>query len=411
MPKIDPFARIRDRKEDYIEHTTSIQWIGINMLRWGHMLPKIELSIGFNVSFNFLLDFYLAMDLHFPFDAFDFNMPNFVGDWYFPSKAYYGKTRYSYSLYDPPEILWTDLARFIWNMRYHTTEKSIPDYKGMAEALRQYIETHKDILIKKGVSEKFIQALIETLLKVEGKILNSGYVGYSVVGVARVMKKVPRRRYIMGDYRFRWTDDYKTEKQGYTRYPYETQVGYCRVNYARVIPIERVYKDTHLRPLSKDLVQRVKEFKMRSCKTPITKGLDVEVRPEVREITKHIEPPKYTLYQRIFFYQKREKMQWQGGKHQARLQHIIERVKQVLDKYGIHGTFRLGYIAFAKEYVYMNYKPHRRWKRWRRLLTKDDLIEKYKRMGLDEEVLNEVLKVVETFKVVADMETPTETQT
>jgi len=163
MIRKDPFESIIDRKEKYIDFTTSLDWISLNMLRWEFRLPKIDLSIGFNLSFNFLLDFYLAVDLHFPLDAFDylkldldlaieFNlpkfeidlaMPDFLVDWQPIPKAYYGKTKYNQGVYDPPEILWKDLARFIWNMRYQTTEKSIPAYKKVSQALKNYLEAHE----------------------------------------------------------------------------------------------------------------------------------------------------------------------------------------------------------------------------------------------------------------------------
>jgi len=404
MPRIDWLARVRDRKENYIEHTTDLTWIDLNMLRWEFRLPKIDLSIGFNLIFNFLLDFYLAIDLHFPFEEFDFEMPNFLFDWTPIGKAYYGKSKYNWSIYDPPEVLWKDLARFLWNLRYKTTDKSVPDYKNMSKTLAFIIQTYKDIIKGKGVHDIYLDGMVEALLKAEGKVLNTAYVGFTVVGVGKVMKSVQRRRYKLAIGYLRWTDDYKTLKPFYTKFPYETQVNYARVNYARVIPREDIYKEKHLRPLAKNLAERIREFKKRSSKTPITKGLDVEVRPEIKEITKQIEPPKHTLYQRTFFLQKRYELEWEGGKHQARLQHIIERVKPILNKYGVAGNLRLGYITFAKEYVYMNYKPHRKHKQWKRILTEDDLILKYKRMGCDEQILREIITAIKTFKVVVDKE-------
>jgi len=424
MVRKDPFESIIDRKEKYIEHTTTVDWLGLDLLRWEFRLPKIDLSIGFNLSFNFLLDFYLAVDLHFPLDAFDYiwldwnlalefglpefeielSIPDFFVDWKQIPKARYGITRYNESVYDPPDVTPKDLARFLWNIRYQTTEKSVPYYKKVGNALKQYIETHKDILVNKNVAPYYIDAMIEKLLTVEGKILNCGYVGFSVVGVAKVSKSTIRRKRKIGIRKQRWIDDFKTEKEIPTAYPYETQVNYARVNYARVLPTEKEYKEKHLKPLSKTLAWKVKFFKQRSSKTPITKGLDIEIRPEIREITKHIPPPKHTLYQRVFFLQKRDKMKWEGGKHQARLQNIIEHVKPILNKYGVHGNFRLGYIAFAKEYVYMHYKPHRKHKQWKRILTEDDLILKYKRMGCDERILREIISTVNKFKTVVDLE-------
>jgi len=49
--------------------------------------------------------------------------------------------------------------------------------------------------------------MLETLMKVEGKILNCSYVGFTVVGVAKVMKPIKRRRYKMALGKMRYIDD------------------------------------------------------------------------------------------------------------------------------------------------------------------------------------------------------------
>ena len=404
MPRVDPIAKIRDRKEDYIEKTTDLDWLNLNMLRWEFSLPDIDLSISFNLEFNFLLDFYLSLDLHFPFEEFDFQMPDFRFDWPKINKAYYGQTKYGESVYDPPEILYQDLARFLWDMRYKTTEDSSPDYKNVGETLRKYIELNKEILEKKGVSKHYIDMMIEKLMKVEGKVLNSAYVGFSIVNLSKVMQSVIRRGLKSGIGLMRTTDDFKSEKQFYTAYPYETTVNYSRVNYCRVIPNAESYKQTHLKPLSKELEKRINEFKIRSSKTPITQYFNVEIRPEISEYTAQMPTPTHTIYQRTFFLQKRHELEWEGGKHQARLQHIIERVRPILDRYGVVSNLRAGYVAFAKEYVYMHYKSSRKYKQWKRLLTEDDLIEKYKKMGYDEKILRDIINAVKILKGVSDIE-------
>ena len=405
MPRVDPIAKIRDRKEDYIEHITDLDWLSLNMLRWEFFLPKIDLSINFNLEFNFFLDFYLNLDLHFPFEEFDFNMPEFLFNWEKINKAYYGKTKYDESVYDPPEILYKDLARFLWDMRYKTTESSTPNYKNAGNALLNYIESNKELLIKKGVSQFYINAMIDTLLKVEGKVLNCSYVGFAFVNLSKVMRTVVRHGRKLAVCSKRSADDYTTETEFYTMYPYESTVNYSRVNYSRVTPTGEQFKQTHIKQLAKDFEKRVKEFKMRSTKTPIVAGLNVGVRPEVREITSQITPHTHTIYQRVFFMQKRHELEWEGGKHQARLQHVIERVKPILDRCGVTGNLRAAYVAFAKEYVYMHYKSSRKYKQWKRLLTEDDLIQKYKRMGLDERILRQIINTVNTLKSVADLET------
>ena len=416
----DPFESIIQRKEKYIEFTTDIGSIHLNLLRWEFRLPKIETSISFNITYNFLLNFYLNLNLAFPVEALTFfseNIeveqkpelkPNYVQQYPKLEKAKYGVSKYDYSYYDPPEVTYDDLVRFIWNLRYQLTEKSYPAYKKVSDAIKKYIEAHKDILIQKGVKPEYIEAMVESLLQAEGKVLNSAYVGYAIVNVSKVVKKgeitVARRKMKVGVRKQRWTDDYKTEKDVPTLYPYESLVNYTRVNHARVLATPETFKETHLKPLAKVLERRIKEFHKRSCWTPIEKGLDVEVKPEVKEITEKAKPQDKTLYQRVFFLQKRDKMKWEGGKHQARLQHIIELTKKVLDKHGVFGVNRIGYIAFAKEWCYLLYKPHRKYKHWKGILNENDLINKHKKMGLDETIMRDIIAQLKGIKGVVDVE-------
>ena len=405
MVRRDKSETIIDRKETYIEHTTDLDWLNLNMLRWEFRLPKIDLSISFNLVFKFLLDFYLNVDLHIPYEEFDFEMPDFVRNWELIEKGVYGQTKYNLSYYDPPEIPPKSMSRFAWNMRYASTEKSSPYYKKTSEALKRYFLAHKEILERLGVKPQYVDRFIEALMMAEGKVLNSAYVGYAIVNISKVTKRAVVKKGRAGIGKIRWTDDFRTEHKIKTRYPYETLVNYARVNYARVLPEEKKYKETHLRPLAKELKKRIDDFKKRATLTPITKPIEAEVRPEIKQITEAIEPPKHTLYQRVFFLQKREKMKWEGGKHQARLQNIIEHVKPILDRYGIHGVMRLGYISFAKEYAYLHYKPHRKYKQWKDIITEEDLILKHKRMGLNETILRDIVNVIKSFKIVNDRET------
>jgi len=408
----DPSESIIDRKEKYIEFTTDLDFLHLNLLRWEFRIPKIRTSISFNITYNFLLNFYLSLNLAFPIEELVYFIgevvPNYQREFPKVEKAKYGATKYDYSYYDPPEVTYSDLAHFLWNLRYHTTEKSYPAYKKVSNAIKKYIEANKDILLQKDVKPEYLEAMIESLLQAEGKVLNSAYVGYAVVNVSKVVKGtkkvVTRRELEVGIRKQRWTDDYKTEGDVPTLYPYESLVNYCRVNYARVLPPPESFRESHLKPLAKTLEQKISDFHKRACWTPIEKGLDVEVRPEVREITEKAKPQDKTLYQRVFFLQKRKLMKWEGGKHQARLQHIIELTKQVLNRHGVFGVKRLGYIAFAKEWCYLSYKPHRKYKQWKGILNENDLINKHRKMGLDEAIMKDIITQIQGLKGVVDVE-------
>jgi len=155
-----------------------------------------------------------------------------------------------------------------------------------------------------------------------------------------------------------------------TIYAYENHVGFMRVGYARVIS------------------------RIIPAKAFLTKELSDKLKAAIEEFHTRLGVTEGVLYPRVHTLARREQIHWTGGEHQIALQDIISKVKAVLDARGVIAQMRLSYIAFAKELYYLHYAPHRRWKRWKLGLTDRDIIEKYKRMGLDESILNEIRRVV-----------------
>lgn len=412
----------RQRKEEWTKQTTEIDSINTFMLSWEFELPKIELNIGFNVNFNFLIDFHLSLDWHIPLIDIQplWQVPKAK---YAPPLAVYGKSRYDESLYaqpdvdyscyqyglsvyDPPELTYEQIKNFLWDLRYKTTDRDRPTWKRTDKAAKEMVEWLKSILIKKGLSERVAQGLAETLLYVEGRLYSGSYVGFAVVGIARVMQSrmVGSSEYTLAE--MRSYQDFKTTLDFKTTGIYESHVGRARVGYSRVSMNYFRVRENPLREMlrntSKILNERVTGFKQRSTLTPIKVAPEYPVPPEIAEVTKYIKYTKVrgsemypaTIWQRTFFYQKREQMKWEGAKHQARLDDVLREVKKRLDSFGVPGFIRAGYIAFAQELLYKDYKGHVKYKQWKRLMTDNEIIEKWAKQGLDRQILENIASII-----------------
>jgi len=400
------FENIALRKKNYEEQVTDLNLININLDGWFHILPVIDTRISFSVTFNFLIDWYLTSNLHFDFRELDFDIPNFISPWNTVPKAYYGETKYGECVYDPPEITYKALQRVLHELR-DTYFGFFPRYNMKGNALKKKIEFIKDFLVKKGVKPEYVDAMIRILHIVVGKIIYTSYVGFATVNLNKVCKASGNPHRNVGIYGVLDTQNYKTEHKLKTILPYDNPVGMVRVDYCRVTPAPEAIRNSYLRPLAYDFKKRVTEFKQRAGMMPIKKGLDEEVRPEIREITKRIEPPRHVFYPRVFMLnpERWDKMKWEGSKHQVRLQGLIEEVKDLLNREGVAGALRVAYIYFAQEYAYMHYtKASRRYKRWRVMMNEEDIIEKYKRMGLDVKILRKIIEKIRRIKIVNDLE-------
>ena len=97
---------------------------------------------------------------------------------------------------------------------------------------------------------------------------------------------------------------------------------------------------------------------------------------------------------RIFMLQRVDQYHYEGGKYQVLSQNLINSVKKILDLAGIMAIARMSYIAYAQELYYIDHPTHRLYKRWKGILTKDDVTTKYLAMGLDSDVMTKIATLV-----------------
>jgi len=375
-----------ERKLAYVDNLASWEGIDLSMLRWEYLLPSIELNIGWNVVFNFLLNLHLDLNLHFDTTILDFEIPQFT-DFFINTetgepfskiikvkKARYGIDKYNESIYDPEQVTSYSLQRCLWDLRYKTTEKDALAWKQSSKTLIKWIEQLKQQLLAKDIADYYIDGMIDMLRVVEGKLLNVSYVGFAVVDACKVSPPASSTNY----FKIRDIIDWKKELVFETLGVWDTHVSIARVGYSRVCDKYAGGSISVKKELIDDLVNRIDDFRKRS-------GF-VEQYEEK------------TIYQRIFFYQKKDKMHVSGGEHQLRLQRIKNTIKQLLNNNGIIAQFRAGYLAFAQELYYLMYEPHRKYKQWKKLLTSDELINKYVMMGFDKSLLLHIKEVVEKWR-------------
>jgi len=109
MPK--PYKAPLERKTAYVDSLASDEGIHLSMLTWEFELPVIQINISFNVLFNFQINLYLGLNLHFDLPELDFEIPRF-GDFFIDTetgltfneidlveKAKFGVSRYSCTIH------------------------------------------------------------------------------------------------------------------------------------------------------------------------------------------------------------------------------------------------------------------------------------------------------------------------
>lgn len=367
-----------ERKLAYVDNLASREGIDLSMLTWEFELDEILKNISFNVIFNYLLNIYLNFNLHFDLTELDFQMPDFCK--FFKEsktklsfceiekieKGRYGISKYNKCIYDPEQVTSKPLQRLLWDLRYKTTEKDDLAYKHTSEALKQWIQQLKDYLTQRDVRDFYQDGMFETLALVEGKMLTTSYWDFAAFDVSVFSEE--------NSFKARTTEDWKTESDLETVGIYECHFDWSRFDYARWGDVYEGGTIEVSEEIADELNQRITEFHQRS-------GF-VEQYGEK------------TIYQRIFFYQKEEKMHWEGGHHQIRLQNLKNHIKRMLNEKGVIAQFRMAYLSFAQELFYMYYQPHRKYKRWKTILTDDELINKYVRMGCEKPILEEIKEVV-----------------
>jgi hypothetical protein len=383
-----------ERKLAYVRNLASDSGIDMSMNKWLGLIDWIAVSIDYNCLFRFLMDMFLTLDLHFDFSQFDFwNFDFSTGfDWTMLQvpKGVYGVTDYDNAYYDPPGISSKELENLVWDWRKHTSEPDVPYLKKQDVALKSFIALTKDKLKAIGVSDDYVETMEEKLAIIEGKVFNASYVGFSFVGLSKVMP--PELPFTYFDSRI--SQDWKTVVQLYSAAIYESHVGFCRVGYCRV-------SSRYLRPnptMSDRFIQQVQEFKQRSGLIPVTfpypsyPPFPYGYGPAYPSAYPAIETK--VLYPRIFMESRVDQYHQQGGSHQIKLQLIINRCKQVLNDEGVIGCLRMTYTSYAQESAYLTYFGHTKSKQWKTILTQDDLKTKYVYLGCDPAVLDKVANVV-----------------
>lgn len=379
-----------DRKKAYVETLASIDGIDLSMLDWGSLLDLINLEIGIDVVLRTLLDLFLHLNLHFDFGEFDFHNIDFKFE-FEPEfieipKARYDMTKYGYCYYDPEQATSMNLERMIWKWRKWAIERHELTHKSADQSLKNLIANIKESLKEKGLKPEYLDAMEETLSLVEGKFFTTPYVGFTIVGAHKVGKKVGEAM----ELKFRDAKDWKSEWKIKAYNLYENYVGYARVGYARVtsrrMRIKKSLPD-HIKKEISDFRKRV-GVAVEKGKFAIPYYGDQYAPPTGYEYESKI------LYPRVFFLQRVDKLHYEGGSHQIKIQTIINNVKKRLDKHGVVAQARMAYLAFAQELFYLYYKPHKLWKRYRSMLTEKDLMDKYKNMGCDKDMLEIVKGVV-----------------
>jgi len=332
-----------ERKLNYIRFLASIRGVNDAMLRWELLIPLIHINIGGNVLFRLLMDMYMHLNLNIDPTEFQWHnlnfekmfVPEFPPHWYTPNLGQLS----------PAQI------ENYWKKHWYTALKIIWWFE--------------KILKDRGVEDIVLQLLRIIYTVCEAKCKITTYVGSAIVGVSTVM---PTWIWMRSPYNFK--DSYKV-------YPiniYENYVGFSLVGFARVI--SPPYGGTMF--LSKDLADHIKssvdEFRTR---TGMVHG-----------------SPEQVLWQRVFLWQRYKRLHEKGGEHQLKLQSIIRKVKEICNREGVVAQARMAYIAFAEELAYLKYKGHRYWKHWKEILTEDEIVDKYKRMGCQLSILNKIRSVI-----------------
>jgi hypothetical protein len=395
-----------ERKANYVNDLASTGGIDLSMLNLGALLKQLYLSIDFNLLFRFFLDLYLSLNLNMDFNLFKFWNFNFTTGLQVvlptAQKGIYGVTYYDVSYYDPPDTTDLDLENSVWWMREHTTERDVPQWKKKSDSMKDYLTIIKQRLQAKGVSAHYTDAMESLLAMVEGKVTNSAFVGFAIVGFAKVMHDE-------GDgtssFDARKHTDWETVWNLKASGMYDSIVGIAQVGYSRVGAIN--LKPT--KEMADRFITQVNQFKARAGQVtgeypmPAYPPFPYGYTPTYPSYPSPY-PPSYPsgygevkpelLYPRIFMLQRVDQYHWTGGKYQIKSQVLINRVKEILDEVGIIVGFRLNYLAYAQEIYYLDHQGHRLYKGWKRVLNRDDVRQKYLAMGLDGSVLDKIDAVV-----------------
>jgi hypothetical protein len=386
------------RKLAYLAKLASVEGIDLSMDKWLANLTEIQTEISYDVIYRLLNELYLVINTG--LDSDDFDYPPLPPDFDPPhvvdppieggTKAYYDVTYYDTSYFDPPEVGFKDLERYAWANRYRISEKDVYAYKKQSGSLVDLIAARRSGMAAAGVSDHYLDTVETTLSMVESRILKGLYVGFIVVGLNRVPKAhpagVPYRTTVEARHRSDWKTLHNTESV----LSWESLVDWSHVGYARVGAWYMVMNKT----VSDMAVQRINDFWERTGLVPtgvLSQYGGIGYAPSYGQ---YVEAARKTLYQRIFMYQRVDQYHYKGGAEQLKMQFNFKRIAPILDRNGVIANFRMAYTSFANEVYYLDYDSHRLYKLWRKLITKEDIVDKYVKLGCDRNILNQIMYMV-----------------
>jgi len=354
MTRVPPLRR----KLKYVKKFASIDGILATYYQFRDLLDLIQLQIGWDTLFRSLLDLHLQLNLH--FDPSEFEVFKLKLSQLFPfsletiEKARYGISRYDYSIYDPEQVSPKNLERYTWELTYKTTHHKERKIRHVGRQLVDYLQIHKDMLAQLGINKDYVQGMHDTIALVEGKILNKAYWGFAVWDGAVWSEE--------DTYDQRSPEDWSTQLRMETINVYESHWDYSRWDYARWV-------DDDL-----EMDESIEEY----------------IDKLIEEKHKWVEP----VWEGTFLLQRIDRLHTTGGYYQLKSQNVNDLVKRICYKHGVPVTQIYAYIAFANELLYMKYTGYRKAKQWRQMVTADDIMNKYVKMGLDRQVLDEIRKAL-----------------
>ena len=368
MRLYDPFGSQRglERKKKYVEKTATPEAAVSVSHRFSQLKDFIDFRIGFESLYRLLMDIYLNFNLHLDYSQFEWNPINFLDfttglfqqGFEKIEKAKYGVSKYGEAIVDPEAVSPKNLERLAWELTYKATDRVTTSYKHRAKTLMDYLDTLREILVGRGLAQHYFENIGRVIAKVEGKVLNQSYWGFGIWDGT-----------VWGEedkYTMRLADDWLSLVDVETINAYECNWDMDSWDYARWVDEEGDGETIWTEEVEEFLDSKIKEFQDRTEPT----------------------------WQGVFFLQKLDQLHMGGGYHQIRLSGLIRRAKAILYRRGVDAIRVAMYIAFLNELAYLYHESSRKYKQYRAMLTKDDVIRKYERMGLDREILEELANLI-----------------
>lgn len=354
------------RKLLFVQKVTTPDGIWVTYQRFKELLDLIRANIGLNLEFSLLIDIPLTIDLPSIFQQLEFHPKDFSKlvvpypekEFLTYQKGYYGETYYDFSFFDPPEVTTLHIERYVWNLTYHSTLHDSIGIKQKGKTLKQLLTIQKDVMAKAGVSKGYLDALEYIMANAEARLIHGAYWGVACWDVSSWIQEKDNKPIV----KIRDPQDWETEIVAETECAFETLWDCNCWDYAHWYGENWYLKEE----VEQHLDESVKSFHQR------------------------IEP----LWQGTFLLQKSDSMHYSQAYHQVRLQHYMRRAKNILCRLGVVGIQHKNYLAFLQELLYLKHEKTRKHRMWKKLLTKEDIIDKWVKLGLNRSVLETLAKLV-----------------